>query len=109
LKTTLIYDMMTEKPDFGAKAQPTDKTDKYNGRKVLINSVGGALKDTSGKIAGGPHKLVYRAKTKKGCQKAKDGKVHSKEITVVTDPYWLVRIDHNGFYVHFSDDELTFI
>jgi hypothetical protein len=99
---------MKTKPEFGKMAYPVEKA-KIFSKKVLINSVGGALKDVEGTVARGPCQLTYRAQTKKGVAKSRDGKVHSKEVTVVTDPYWLIKLNCNGFYVHFAESELNFV
>lgn len=94
-------------PELNSGTQAMDRCD--SGKKVIINSVGGALVAAEAVVVQGPYKLVYRAHTKKGATKGRDGKIHSKEITVVTEPYWLVRLNANGFYIHVAENELRFV
>lgn len=95
--------MMTEMPTIGNK-QDIGKSDK--GKKVSVSTI--AIRET-GVVADGPYALIFKALTKKGAKKGKDGKVHSKEIMVTTEPYWLIRLDCNGFYIHCAKNEITFV
>ena len=102
---------MTIKPDLSGGTEPAIINGKERhdaGKKVIINSVGGSLRRAEGVVVEGPYHLLFKTKTKKGAVKGRDGKIHSKDVIVKTDPYWLVRMNDNGFYLHFSGGEITF-
>jgi hypothetical protein len=104
---------MQTKPDLGNGTQPVYQDGGEircdSGRRVIIHSVGGALRGASGTVEDGPYHLVYRAMSRKVGKKGKDGKIKSTQTTIKTDPYWLVRIDDTGFYIHFAESEITFV
>lgn len=96
---------MTERPMFEEGSQIiTVGNDK--GKEVIINSVGGGIRNTHAKVIQGPYNLRYKTHTNVN-KKNPDGR--SKEVYTVTDPYWLVKLNENGFYLHFSKDELKFV
>jgi hypothetical protein len=106
--------MMTIKPEVGETSPVLDpKTGESHldaGKHVLINSVGGALKDERGIVIEGPYRLVwaqarYKVRDKKGVP-IKPSRSYYKRTE--TCPYWLVRLETNGFYLHFAEQELTF-
>ena len=81
------------------------------GKHVLINSVGGALKNERGTVIEGPYRLVwkqakYKVRDKQGVP-VRPKRSYCKRTE--TCPYWLVKLDMNGFYVHFAEQELTFL
>ena len=84
---------MQQKP-YGMQTTPVEGRKSDAGRKVTIHSE--ALARETGKVVEGPYTLTFRAK-----QKQRDTKV-------TTDPYWLVKLDANGFYVHFAENEIAF-
>lgn len=97
--------MMTScKPDW-----PSNKKSVLNkrcnaGEKVTINTVGGALRNVKGVIIEGPFQWTI-----KGCKqsKDKDGKDKVVKAEWETVPYWLVRLDCNGFYLFLSEEEFN--
>lgn len=68
------------------------------GKKVIVNTK--ALCKELGVVIAGPYKIkqIYRVNTKnKGIKKYQE---------IITEPYWLVRLNSNGFYLHFAAREL---
>jgi hypothetical protein len=85
---------MQQKP-YGMQTTPVEGRKSDAGRKATIHSIGGAITNETGKVVDGPYTLTFRAK-----QKQRDTKV-------TTEPYWLVKLDANGFYIHFAENEIT--
>lgn len=80
------------------------------GRKVIINSIGGALKDWKGMVIEGPFHLVFLGKKKKGF--IKQGYIKKPKLVetmYLSNPYWLVRLEANNFYLYFAKDEIKFL
>ena len=86
------------------KGELSEDMDRDNGKKVIINSVGGTLMNAPGVVAKGPYKIVFIAKSKRNLNRQKK----SMDTKITTEPYWLVRMDSNGFYLNFSEKEITF-
>ena len=73
------------------------------GRKVIINSVGGALRNISGTVVSGPFIFTYK-------HNKEDKGIRRKGPIITSDPYWLVRLDDwkVEVYLSFVESELTF-
>jgi hypothetical protein len=89
------------------------------GKQVIINSIGGTLTNAKGVIVDGPYKIPFKAMAKKLDKNGKVifGKTHDIEGKLkpilelknfISDPYWLVLMEVNGFYLHFQENEITF-
>lgn len=82
--------------------------DKHNkvkndiGKKVIVNSVSGAITSTKGIVTNGPYKFKqrYHEKTKTGA---------TREYIVETQPYWEILLDGYNLKAHFVEKELKFI
>ena len=86
-------------------AVPAGKDD--SGRRVIINSVGGALQNVKGTVLYGPHIYEYEALTKKNPkEKKKSPKMVKKWFE--TCPLWNVLLDGYNLEIRFSKEELTF-
>lgn len=108
---------MINKPDLPNNRQPV--YDKHGckrcdvGRKVIVNSVSGALKNQEGVVVEGPYWWVIHGvirvpnESKKKCIKENGKKYVPHQWNSV--PYWVVRMDANGFYHRLAENELTFL
>lgn len=86
-------------------AVPTGKDD--SGKRVIVNSVGGALQGVKGTVLYGPHVYQYVAMAKKNPNdKAKNPKMVKKEFE--TCPLWNVLLDGYNLEIRFARNELTF-
>lgn len=74
-------------------------------KKDVIVGNGHAIFNEPGKVAKGPYLLTISGRV---AVKGSKGKKY-KEVKVTTEPYWLVRLDCNGFFLHFAESELTFV
>ena len=93
---------MTEKPDLQITRPVLDKSGRERsdaGKKVTVNTIGGALRNAKGVVITGPFTwtIMWRVTDSKGKKRA-----HPVE----TNPYWLVRMDANGFYLRLSQEEM---
>lgn len=77
-----------------------------SGKRVLVNSVGGALKDVKGVVLYGPHIYNYEAHTRKN-PKDKTSKMIKR--TFETCPLWNVLLDGYNLQIRFAENELTFL
>jgi len=77
------------------------------GRKVIINSVSGALKDAKGTVIYGPHHYWFIAQTKQRTKDKKKARLVPKRYT--TEPYWYVHVKGYNLDLHFVKGELKFI
>lgn len=70
-------------------------------------SHGRALEQAEGIVYAGPYRMVFEGKSKidENGKKMK----HPRRRQFVTEPYWCVRMQANGFYLHLSEKELTFV
>ena len=83
------------------------------GKQVIVNSVGGALRNVKGVVTYGPYKFTYIAKAK---AKNKDGKLIKEmngkfklvDMKFTTEPYWEVLLEGYNRELSFARDELTF-
>ena len=89
-------------PVLGGDGKSLDDT----GKRVIVDSIGGTLKNVKGTILYGPHIYWYRAACKK---KAKNSKGHTMVTAEFkTQPSWHVRIDGFLLDITFVAGELTF-
>jgi hypothetical protein len=80
------------------------------GKRVKVNSVGGALQDLMGTVLAGPYTYPYIHEFKvKLDKKNQYGKEKVKKVSEarVSVPNWLVALD-NGMLLSFAASELTF-
>jgi hypothetical protein len=86
--------------------QGVEKDD--SGKRVVVNSAGGALQNISGTILYGPHIYYYNAMTKKNPkEKKKNPKMVKKKFE--TCPLWHVLLDGYDLEIDFAEQELTII
>jgi len=79
-----------------------------SGKRVLINSVGGALQNVRGMILYGPHVYNYNAMTKKNPNdKAKNPKMIKKEFD--TCKLWNVLLDGYNLEILFAEQEMKML
>ena len=71
------------------------------GKRVEINSVGGALRRVQGTVVSGPFTFTYNINSE-------DKKGRRKQTTVETVPYWQVLVDNYDCSLNFVAQELTF-
>jgi hypothetical protein len=71
------------------------------GRKVIVNSVGGALHNAPGKVLWGPYKMWYMAQSKVKGKNEKYEKMVPKKF--VTDPYWSVLLEGYDLEIYFCE------
>ncbi len=77
-----------------------------SGKRVLVNSVGGALRNVEGTVLYGPHIYNYEAHTLKN---PKDKKSKMIKRTFETCPLWNVLLDGYNLQIRFAENELTFL
>lgn len=87
------------RPVFDSKGEIISDKNK----KVIINSIGGALVNATGVVAEGPFTwdIVWEIENEI------NGKKEMK--TFEAGPYWLVQLDSNGFYLKFVKNEMIFM
>ena len=73
-----------------------------SGKRVIINSVGGALVNVAGTVISGPYTFSYR-------RNKEDKGVRRRGPIITSDPYWQVLVDGYNLYLHFVEKELTFM
>jgi hypothetical protein len=82
-------------------------TQDDSGKRVVVNSVGGALWNAKGTVLYGPHIYKYEAITKKNPKdKAPNAKMVKKILE--TCPLWNVLLDGYNLQIRFAESELTF-
>lgn len=71
------------------------------GKKVIINSIGGALVNVRGTVIEGPFTFTYR-------RNKEDKGIRKKGPIITSDPYWLVQLDDWKYekYLSFIASEL---
>jgi len=84
------------------------------GKRVVINSCGGAFVNVSGTVLVGPYTYQYIRKYQvKPKNDAKDRygreRVKYKEETKTSSPQWLVKVDVSDREFMFTQTELTFV
>lgn len=77
-----------------------------SGKKVIVNSVGGALVNVNGKVIYGPCRFWYIANKKVGM---KNNKPFYKKRKFITGVLWCVRLKGYNLNLHFAESELTFL
>ena len=83
-------------------------TQDDSGKRVIINSVGGALRNVKGTVLYGPHIYKYVAMTKKNPKdKSKNPKMIKKEFE--TCPLWNVLLDGYNLEIRFARQEIKFL
>lgn len=83
-------------------------TQDDSGKRVLVNSVGGALHNVKGTVLYGPHIYKYEAMTKKSkSDKNNNPKMVKKMFE--TCPLWNVLLDGYNLEIRFSREEIKFI
>lgn len=88
-------------PSLPSTASPVHGKDDA-GRRVIVNSTGGALYNVTGTVIAGPFTFTYNITVE-------DKIGRRKQKTVGTKPYWQVLMDTSGLYLNFIETELTFI
>lgn len=71
------------------------------GKKVIVNSISGAIHNTTGTVLYGPYQFTYNAQT------TQNNKMITKKF--ITTPYWCVKLKGYNLDIHFTEPELTFI
>lgn len=90
-------------PVYGEDGKPLDDT----GKRVVVNSIGGALKNVKGVVVYGPHVYWYKAMCKK---KAKNPKGYILvPANFKTQPSWCVKLNGYLLDITFVASELTFV
>jgi hypothetical protein len=89
-------------PVFGEDGKELDDT----GKRVIVNSVGGALRNVKGVVLYGPHIYWFKANCKKKAKNPK-GYILVPEI-FKTQPSWRIRLDGYLLDIAFVASELTF-
>lgn len=83
-------------------------TQDDSGKRVLVNSVGGALQNVKGTVLYGPHIYKYSAMTKKNPNdKSKNPKMVKREFE--TCPLWNVLLDSYNLEIRFAESEISLI
>jgi len=77
------------------------------GKKITINTCGGALKNVKGTILYGPFIFVFGAQSTHGSdgKKFKDGKLRPVKFT--TEPYWCVHVHGYNLNLNLAENEFT--
>ena len=92
--------------DIPFNAIPTTQDD--SGKRVIVNSVSGALQNVKGTVLYGPHIYHFQALTKKNKNdKNKNPKMVKRDFE--TCPLWCVLLDDYDLKIRFAEQELTFI
>ncbi len=94
--------MTTSKPDWPSDKKSVPNKQCHTGKKVTINTIGGALLNVKGVIVEGPYQWTI-----KGCKQSKDKNGKDKMIKAEweTVPYWLAKVDYNGLYLKLTEEE----
>lgn len=89
-------------PVYGEDGKVLDDT----GKRVIVNSIGGALKNISGVVVYGPHIYWYRAMCKQKAKNPKGFVLVPSEFK--TEPYWCISLFKHPRELNFISSELTF-
>jgi hypothetical protein len=83
-------------------------TQDDSGKRVIVNSIGGALYNVKGTVLYGPHVYKYEAMTIKN---KSDNSNNPKMIKKMfeTCPLWNVLLDGHNLEIRFSREEIKFI
>ena len=87
-------------PTLPSTAVPVEGRDDQ-GKRVVINSVGGALVNVAGTVTSGPYTFTYR-------RNREDKGVKRRGPIVTTSAYWQVLVDDYNLYLNFVEQELIF-
>jgi len=75
---------------------------KDAGKRVTVNSVGGALINVNGVVTDGPYRFHQNYHKKK----LVFGRPTYKEYFLDSVPYWKVKLDDYNLEIHFTEKEL---
>lgn len=78
------------------------------GKRVVVNSIGGALQNVKGTVLFGPVKYWYFAKTKRN-KKDKKKNARMVEKKWETGILWKVRLDGYNLDIDFAESEMKFL
>ena len=87
----------------GADGKQLDDT----GKRVIVNSIGGALKNIKGIVVYGPHVYWYKAMTKVKAKNPKGYIIEPAEFK--TQPSWAILLNNHFKEITFVASELTFL
>lgn len=87
-------------PALPSTAVPVEGQDD-KGKRVVINSLGGALRGVSGTVTSGPYTFTYK-------YNREDKGVKRKGPIITSSSYWQVLVDGYNLHLSFVKEELTF-